>query len=567
MTKLYSVVLLMFLATTGALHAQTNVTSVDQTYSQNFNTLANSGTTNAFGLSNWTSNKETYNGNDGALGTGAIYSYGAAGTTERALGSLNSGSNPKLYFGTSFKNESGASIGKISVTYTGEQWRNGTKNVLGAGTLLPDSLVFQYSLNATGAADSNATWTSVGALTFITPTIAATESKLDGNASANKATLSAELGISLAAGQTLVIRWANERSTSSSVVGSRHGLAIDDLTVTFGEGGEVPVDPCDFDLDAIPTITYLESDPSSFYVEFDKVEGAKSYLVLLDQVVSEDHEFGVPIDGNTYSVGNFIFDSKVVGLITDDHFELTDLEADNYFYVTIVPVFECDGNTLYGTEDYFDFLTIEICDDPSSIGTKFINLTPGATSVSFQAMEVRDAVGYIILMDENIDEEYSFGYPEDNTEYEAGDYIEDSKVVYVGTDLGGTIEGLNPDSEYIFTIIPIFECEDDILYGYYYEQTIQTLLPTLVRKNDVKNILIYPNPVSGNVLNVRLDAATQGKANVQIFNVLGAQVYGAQQSISSNTQLRLPNVLPAGRYTLRIEQNGAAQIGSFIVVK
>lgn len=454
MTKFYSVILLMFLTTISAVRAQISVTSVDQTYTQNFNSLANSGASNAFGLSNWTSNKETYNGNDGALATGTIYSYGTTGTTERALGSLNSGSNPKLYFGTSFKNETSSSIGKISVTYTGEQWRNGNKNVLGSGgTLLADSLVFQYSLNATSAADSNATWTSVNALTFITPTLSATESKLDGNASANKRTLTAELGIPLAAGQTIAIRWANERSTSSSVVGSRHGLAIDDLTVTFGEGGEEPLDQCE--------------NPLDYY-------------------------------------------------------------------------------------------------------TDTVNITVAGTTINVTFPPVDGAVGYIVFLDDvqDFDEEtYVFGEPEDGVEYTAGQFLDDSKIVYVGTNTSISIPSLKPDNDYEVSVFPIFNCEDGVVYGDFNSNEATTSTATGLRDRITNNINIYPNPVSGNVLNVRLDASAQGKANVQIFNVLGTQVYSAQQAISSNTQLRLPNALPAGRYTLRIEQDGAAQIGSFIVVK
>lgn len=451
MIKLYSVLLLMFITTAGALKAQTSITSVDQTYNQDFNTLASSGSSNSFSLSNWTISRETYNGNDGAGNTGTIYSYGTTGSSERALGSLNSGNTPKLYFGTSFKNESGSNIGKISITYTGEQWRNGTKNILGVGTLLPDSLIFQYSLNASSAIDSNASWTSVNALTFISPTLLTVEGKLDGNASEHKTTLSAELGIVLIAGQTLTIRWANERSISSQVVGSRDGLAIDDLSVTFGEG-EI-VTPC--------------TNPGNFFV-----------------------------------------------------------------------------NTVY------------------------LNVSGTTIDASFEAVE--GAVGYLVLLDDiqDLDETtYEYGYPENGTEYIVGNFINNSEIINAGTETTTSISNLKPENTYKVTVYPIFDCEEGFVYGKLNSNQATTPISTRIKNNVLSKVLIYPNPVSENVLNLRLSAATQGKANVQIFNVLGAQVFGTQEFISSNTQLRLPNSLPAGRYTLRIEQDGVSQIGSFIVVK
>jgi uncharacterized protein len=65
-----------------------------------------------------------YVGNDGLSNAGNLYSYGSAGSGERALGSLNSGTNDPR-FGLLLRNNSGQTVTDLSVSYTGEHWRRG----------------------------------------------------------------------------------------------------------------------------------------------------------------------------------------------------------------------------------------------------------------------------------------------------------------------------------------------------------------------------------------------------------------------------------------------------------
>ena len=119
MRKLYFLLVCVttFIAT--VTHAQTiGITALNTPYNQNFNTLASTATsatvpTGWFFFENGAAGA-AYTANNGASGTGDTYSYGATGNTERALGSLLSGSVTPV-FGASFTNNTGAIITSIIV--------------------------------------------------------------------------------------------------------------------------------------------------------------------------------------------------------------------------------------------------------------------------------------------------------------------------------------------------------------------------------------------------------------------------------------------------------------------
>ena len=120
-------------------------------YSQNFDSLANSGTvnwTNNFTLPGWyaakgSANATTYVGGAGTSATGGIYSFGTNGVnpaSDRALGSVASAGNAYAY-GVRLTNDTGSAQSNITVSYTGEQWRNA--NGTGAVT---NTLSFSYQI-------------------------------------------------------------------------------------------------------------------------------------------------------------------------------------------------------------------------------------------------------------------------------------------------------------------------------------------------------------------------------------------------------------------------------------
>ena len=190
MKKLVSISMFMILATLFT-QAQVSMTT-SGTYSQDFNSLANTGTTvgwfNNSTLANWyaafqTGTLSVYRPDNGSINTGSIYSYGLTGSTERALGSLSSGTPVVVAYGIQMQNNSAVTISNINVTYVGEQWRCG-------GKVTQDTLYFYYKISPTAFTSPDAGvvtgWTKVTALCFASPTNTTTTGPLDGNASANQ---------------------------------------------------------------------------------------------------------------------------------------------------------------------------------------------------------------------------------------------------------------------------------------------------------------------------------------------------------------------------------------------
>ncbi|OPZ11997.1 MAG: Extracellular ribonuclease precursor [Alphaproteobacteria bacterium ADurb.BinA280] len=198
---------------------------------ENFDTLASSGTStvlpSGWYLSELDDNANTsYTAGDGTTPSGDTYSFGATGSSERALGGLMSGSLVPI-FGARIQNTSGSSFSDLPLQYVGEQWRLGT-----AGR--QDRLDFQYSLNAASVSDAAATWIDANSLDFVAPVSAGALGALNGNAPANRLAISGTLtGINLAPGATLWIRWLDFAATSAD-----DGLAIDDLS--FGTPVDLP---------------------------------------------------------------------------------------------------------------------------------------------------------------------------------------------------------------------------------------------------------------------------------------------------------------------------------------
>jgi hypothetical protein len=206
----------------GPVAAQVSIPSLGVPVTQDFNTLASAGSSGvmppgwAFSESGPGANA-SYSAGNGNSNAGDSYSFGAAGSSERALGTVLSG-NQNLVFGGSFVNSTGNPIASLTVSYTGEQWRLGN-----AGRA--DRIDFQYSLNAVSL--TTGTWTNVDALDFSSPNIT-TLGALDGNAAGNRTTITGVIsGLAIPPGSTVWIRW-----NDFNAQGSDDGLAADDLSVT-----------------------------------------------------------------------------------------------------------------------------------------------------------------------------------------------------------------------------------------------------------------------------------------------------------------------------------------------
>ncbi|HEX2619997.1 MAG TPA: ExeM/NucH family extracellular endonuclease, partial [Phototrophicaceae bacterium] len=230
MQKRYSRIVMVGMVLTLMVMALTSPTvqavspGLSTPYSQNFDTLSASGTGNAWAndstLAGWYSTRTTYNAGNGSTNTGALYSFGTGTNPERALGSVASGGTGTILYAISLTNDTGATISQINVSYKGEQWRDG-----GNATPVFQKLNFAYQINA--SAVNAGTWNAVTALDYTSPIATTTAGALDGNS--NAITISGAVTLSLAAGDTVWLRWEDINDANND-----HGLAIDDVSISAG---------------------------------------------------------------------------------------------------------------------------------------------------------------------------------------------------------------------------------------------------------------------------------------------------------------------------------------------
>ena len=195
------------------------------TYTEDFNSLLNTGSGSVL-PAGWMIRESgaaadgLYVAGTGSGSTGDTYSFGTASSAERAPGIQQSGSLQSI-IGFYFTNNTAQLITRLTLTYTGEQWRLGS-------TGRNDRLDFQFSLTASSL--TNGDWVDMDGLDFIAPVSASPAGALDGNAATNKRLITATItGIFLAPGSTCFLRW-----TDADASGADDGLAIDDLIIEPG---------------------------------------------------------------------------------------------------------------------------------------------------------------------------------------------------------------------------------------------------------------------------------------------------------------------------------------------
>ncbi|WP_193199215.1 DUF4347 domain-containing protein [Nostoc sp. MG11] len=193
-------------------------------YSQNFDSLANSGTpvwADDSTIAGWYSTRTTYNTNNGNSNTGALYSFGSNSSTERALGSVASGTTGTIYYGLRFTNNTGSPLTTLRVSYIGEQWRNG-------GNATQQKLSFSYQTGTSLTSLTTGAWTPATSLDFTGPIATTTADAQNGNAAENQVVISfiINLATPINDGEEIILRWEDPNDT-----GNDHGLAIDNVTV------------------------------------------------------------------------------------------------------------------------------------------------------------------------------------------------------------------------------------------------------------------------------------------------------------------------------------------------
>jgi hypothetical protein len=229
-------------------HAQISLTSSAPVYTQNFDSLANAPLNTDV---TWTDNTtitglyaaksagtgfpvvSAYRPGNGGSNSGQIYSFGdsTGPSTERAFGSIASGTPGNFNYGFRLVNGDTVDLISLAISYTGEQWRTG------GSVTANQALTFDYQIftAGTGSITAASGWTTVAALDFnVLDTNPATGS---GGVTAPISTqaLSSTVSATVPAGSEIWIRWTDLNNT-----GNDHGLALDDLTVTATFNSAVP---------------------------------------------------------------------------------------------------------------------------------------------------------------------------------------------------------------------------------------------------------------------------------------------------------------------------------------
>ncbi len=255
--------------------------ALDTPYTQNFDTLASTGTSSVLPagwelVESGTNANTTYAAGTGSINTGDTYSFGAAASAERALGGLQSGSLIPLVGGF-FSNDTGSTITSLEISYTGEQWRLGALGRV-------DRIDFQYSLNATSL--SAGTWIDADALDFVAPTTAGTVGALDGQAAANRATISGIItGISIPPGARFRIRWVD-----FNAAGADDGLAVDDFTLIPHGGGEATL--------SVSDASVTEGNSGAMIASFTVTISTAAHGGVTFDIATADGTGDPPLDGD-----------------------------------------------------------------------------------------------------------------------------------------------------------------------------------------------------------------------------------------------------------------------------
>ena len=220
------------------------ISSPSSTYSESFDSLATTGTSNAWlndsTLAGWSLFRQpvagtaitTYAADTGSSNSGAFKSFGSTGSTDRSLGGVGSGG---AYFGSplgntvagwialSVTNGTGAALDSFTLKFDGEQWRDG-----GAATPNAQAMVLEYGFGSSFT--TVASWTAASsAFNWSSPVFTNTGSgvAINGNTAGLVSNVGGTITTPWAAGDTLWVRWIEKNDN-----GNDHGLGIDNVSLS-----------------------------------------------------------------------------------------------------------------------------------------------------------------------------------------------------------------------------------------------------------------------------------------------------------------------------------------------
>jgi uncharacterized protein len=379
---------LMFTQRSSAITNGGSITTIGVPLTENFDSLANTGTgiawTNNTTIAGLYSSRVTYNSGTGSSNTGALYSFGLAASTERALGSVGSGSTGTIFYGVRLVNNTGSTtVTSLDVSYAGEQWRTGGSS--SATPSVAQTVDFQYRIANAGEITDIAlgTWVDFDSLDFTSPIFGTTvASALDGNQAANRVALSGTLpGLSVAPGQEIWLRWRDIDHANND-----HGLAIDDLSVT-PHGGVSDIAPTVSS--TVPAASAINvALNSNLSITFSEPVNASGTWYTIVGSSSGSHSATVTGGPTTFTLDpatDFVNNESVTVTILAS--QVTDQDIND-------PPDQMEANFLFS----FATPVVEVCGDPATFihdiqGSGSTSPMVGATNVKIEGIVVGDYQG------------------------------------------------------------------------------------------------------------------------------------------------------------------------------
>lgn len=273
-------------------------------YSQNFDVLISSGSaswTDNVTIPGWywqyqiqnQENYKTYSAVDGTSTAIGKKSYGITGSSDRAMGFIPDYKDSYTFaIGLVLQNKSSTPISQISISYTGEQWRNGGFNS-------PQPIKFGYQIQSTLNAifTSGTNWKAISELNFNSPKFGIPYCVLNGNDPENS-TVFKDIpitDITIPPNSYLLLRWFKQPEQAYP-----HGLAIDDVTIKW----TVPAVPSLST--SIPAITDLSG------IQDNIGSTSKHYTVSGEDLPVEGNPIIITAPANyEISLDNQIFSSSI----------------------------------------------------------------------------------------------------------------------------------------------------------------------------------------------------------------------------------------------------------------
>lgn len=304
-------------------------------YSQDFNTLPDAGTSffyggltdldarpiEAVGMAGWQLYKPagqsdfvTFIADGGNSASSSMRSFGGFELPERALGSIANELGSYAY-GVTLTNDTGGTLTSFTLTFAGEQWQE-------SGALAAQSLRFEYAIGE-GVSIEQGTFVAAPALDFTAPQHGGTIRTLDGNDPANRTIMTATISdIAWAPGTELALRWSDDDAADAD-----HGLGIDDLTLTASPLNLTsPV----FTAGADQTFAVPENSPSGTFVGLAAATDPDAPVEPLSySIIAGDPTNAFAIDAS--------------GQLTIADAALLDLDFDNGEQVAVLTVQVSDG--------------------------------------------------------------------------------------------------------------------------------------------------------------------------------------------------------------------------------